>query len=97
MDESLFRDATLGPGRIAHGLLPDIAATLMDVPRLIYLDCDLLVFRDLSELFDLNCRGKVIAAVRDSETLIAQRMIRMIASAMNLPAEGTYFNSGVML
>ena len=42
---------------------------LVDVPRLIYLDCDVLVFRDLTELFDFELSpGRVIAAVPDSET-----------------------------
>ena len=37
---------------------------LLDVPRVIYLDCDVLVFRDLSQLFDLELApGKVLAAV----------------------------------
>ena len=37
---------------------------LLGVPRLIYLDCDLLVFRDLTEPFDLQLSpGKLIAAV----------------------------------
>ena len=71
---------------------------LLDVPRLIYLDCDMLVFRDLSELFDLELSsGKVLAAVRDSETLSLAEDSRMIADAMKVPAEGAYFNCGVML
>ena len=71
---------------------------LLDVPRLIYLDCDVLVFRDLSELFDLELSpGKLLAAVPDSETLSLADDSPTIADAMNLPAEGAYFNSGVML
>jgi lipopolysaccharide biosynthesis glycosyltransferase len=98
INESVFRGATLGPGRshmaYCRILLPD----LLDVPRLIYLDCDVLVFRDLSQLFDRELSGeKVVAAVPDSETLMLGDDSRTLAGAMNLPLEGSYFNSGVML
>jgi lipopolysaccharide biosynthesis glycosyltransferase len=98
VNESVFRRATLGPGEsymtYCRILLPD----LLDVPRLIYLDCDVLVFRDLSELFDLELSpGKVLAAVPDSETLSLADDSPTIADAINLPREGAYFNCGVML
>jgi lipopolysaccharide biosynthesis glycosyltransferase len=71
---------------------------LLDVQRVIYLDCDVLVFRDLSELFDGELSsGKVIAAVHDSETLTLADDSANLANAMCLPRDGTYFNSGVML
>src|SRR5207249_434261 len=71
---------------------------LLDVPRLIYLDCDVLVFRDLAQLFDLELApGKVLAAPRDSETLSLADDSPTIADAINLPREGAYFNCGVML
>jgi len=98
VDESLFRHATLGPGRSHMAYCRILLPHLLDVPRLIYLDCDLLVFRDLSELFDLELSpGKILAAVPDSETLTLGDDSRTLASAMNLPAVGRYFNSGVML
>jgi glycosyl transferase family 8 len=57
-----------------------------------------LVFRDLSGLFDLELSDrKVLAAVRDSETLSLGQDSLVLAKAMNLPAEGAYFNCGVML
>jgi hypothetical protein len=57
-----------------------------------------LVFRNLSELFDLQLSpGKVLAAVPDSETLTLADDSRSVALAMNLPTDGAYFNSGVML
>jgi hypothetical protein len=71
---------------------------LLDVPRLIYLDCDVLVFRDLSQLFDFELSpGKLVAAVPDSETLSLADDSLAVARAMKLPPEGSYFNSGVML
>ncbi len=98
IDESIFRGATLGPGRSHMTYCRILLPHLLDVPRLIYLDCDVLVFRDLSELFDLELSpGKILAAVPDSETLTLGDDSRTIAGAMNLPADGRYFNAGVML
>jgi lipopolysaccharide biosynthesis glycosyltransferase len=98
VDDSLFRDATLGPAESHMTYCRTLLPRLLDVPRLIYLDCDLLVFRDLSELFDLELSvGKILAAVPDSETLTLSNDSRTVASAMNLPALGCYFNAGVML
>ena len=72
IDESVFRGATLGPGQSHMTYCRILLPHLLDVPRLIYLDCDVLVFRDLSELFDIELSpGKILAAVPDSETLIA--------------------------
>src|ERR1700692_3144036 len=98
IDESIFRGATLGPGRSHMTYCRTLLPHLLDVPRLIYLDCDVLVFRDLSELSDLELSsGKILAAVPDSETLTLGDDSRTVARAMNLPADGRYFNAGVML
>jgi lipopolysaccharide biosynthesis glycosyltransferase len=98
VDPSVFGKATPGPGQSHMTYCRILLAHLLDVPRLIYLDCDTLVFRDLSELFDLELSpGKVLAAVPDSETLSLADDSRTIADAMNLLAEGAYFNCGVML
>jgi lipopolysaccharide biosynthesis glycosyltransferase len=98
IDASVFGGATLGPGGSHMAYCRILLPRVLDVPRLIYLDCDVLVFRDLSELFDLKLSsGKIVAAVRDSETLSLGDDSRIVADAMKLPAQGAYFNSGVML
>ena len=98
VDESVFRGATLGPGESHMTYCRILLPHLLDVPRLIYLDCDVLVFRDLSRLFDVELSpGKVLAAVPDSETLSLADDSPTIADAINLPREGAYFNCGVML
>jgi lipopolysaccharide biosynthesis glycosyltransferase len=97
-DPSIFNKATLGPGRSHMAYCRILLPQLLDVPRLIYLDSDVLAFRDLSELFDLRLLpGKLIAAVPDSETLSLEQDSPVAAAAMKLPAEGCYFNSGVTL
>jgi lipopolysaccharide biosynthesis glycosyltransferase len=98
VDPSIFGKATLGPGQSHMTYCRILLPHLLDVPRLIYLDCDVLVFRDLSELFNLELSpSKVLAAVPDSETLSLAEDCQTIADAMGLPAEGAYFNCGVML
>src|SRR6266581_2757012 len=98
VDASAFGKATLGPGKSHMTYCRILLPHLLDVPRLIYLDCDVLVFRDLAQLFDLELApGKVLAAPRDSETLSLADDSPTIADAINLPREGAYFNCGVML
>jgi lipopolysaccharide biosynthesis glycosyltransferase len=98
IDETIFRGATLGPAQSHMTYCRTLLPHLLDVSRLIYLDCDVLVFRDLAQLFDLELApGKVLAAVPDSETLSLAEDCPTIADAMGLPAEGAYFNCGVML
>ena len=97
-DPSVFGAATLGPGQSHMAYCRILLPHLLDVPRLIYLDCDVLVFRDLFELFDLKLSpGKAVAAVPDSETLSLAEDSLMVAKAMNIRGESAYFNSGVML
>jgi lipopolysaccharide biosynthesis glycosyltransferase len=98
VDPSIFAKATLGPGQSHMAYCRILLPQLLNLPRLLYLDCDILVFRDLSELFDLKLSpGKVLAAVPDSETLSLAEDSFAVAKAMNLPAESAYFNSGLML
>lgn len=98
IDESIFGGATLGPGQSHMTYCRILLPHLLDVPRLIYLDCDVLVSRDLSELFDLELSpGKILAAVPDSETLTLGDDSHTVTGAMNLPADGRYFNGGVIL
>jgi lipopolysaccharide biosynthesis glycosyltransferase len=97
-DASVFSAATLGPGQSYMTYSRILLPQLVNVPRLIYLDCDALVFRDLSDLFDLEfAPRKALAAVHDSETLSLSQDSLVLAKALNLPAEGAYFNCGVML
>jgi lipopolysaccharide biosynthesis glycosyltransferase len=98
VDDSLFHYATLGPAESHMTYCRTLLPRLLHRPRVIYLDCDLLVFCDLSKLFDLKLApGRILAAVPDSETLTLGDDSATIASAMNLPSTARYFNAGVML
>ena len=97
-DSSVFGTATLGPGQSHMTYCRILLPQLVRAQRLIYLDCDVLVFRDLSELFDFEMTSdKVLAAVPDSETLSLSQDSLVLTKAMNLPMKGAYFNCGVML
>jgi lipopolysaccharide biosynthesis glycosyltransferase len=64
-----------------------------DVSKVIYLDADLLIQRDIFELWEQDMQGKIVLAVQDS---YIQKL-----PARYLPAqpevEQPYFNSGVMV
>lgn len=61
--------------------------------RLIYLDCDLLVLGDISELFHHQLNGKPIGAVPHVQIPYQKEFI----SEFSLPETDTYFNSGVLI
>ena len=57
-DPSVFSKATLGPGKSHMTYCRTLLPQLLNVPRLIYLDCDVLVFRDLAKLFRARSRHR---------------------------------------
>lgn len=64
-----------------------------DVDKIIYLDCDLIVRQDLSELYNTNLEKYALAAVyQDDPLLITTELDRL-----NIPKEIGYFNAGVLL
>lgn len=90
-------------------MLPDL---LQDVNKLIYLDIDTIVECDLSSLFDIDIKGRPLAAVPDYPLIFGSRYWRdcripykgeqftfrnYISSILNLSCEDDYFNSGVLL
>jgi lipopolysaccharide biosynthesis glycosyltransferase len=98
VDDSIFRGTTLGPRKSYMTYYRILLPCLVEVSHVIYLDCDALVFRNLAALFDLELpSGKILAAVRDSETLSLGDDSQILADAMKLPAQSAYFNCGVML
>ena len=67
----------------------DLPSIVKEENKLLYLDGDILVKQDLSDLFMTDINGFYVGAVLDSSTLYTKR---------NLPIEcPKYFNSGVML
>ena len=61
-----------------------------EMERLIYLDCDLLMDRPVTELFTMPLDGKCIAGVSDGESLRRKR-------ALGIDLQHPYINSGVIV
>ncbi len=93
-------EGRLGPVNIVH---PDLSIatyyrlllpTLLDesIDRILYLDCDVIVLKDISELFSLNLDGFGVAAVKDSSPYSnSHRMF------IGLGLDSNYFCAGVLL
>jgi lipopolysaccharide biosynthesis glycosyltransferase len=74
-------------------LAPDVLPA--DAPRFIYLDSDLLVLTDLTQLMAVDLADCVVAACVDYLRTVGQAMSNH--AALGLPPDAPYLNSGVML
>ncbi len=70
-----------------------IAEYLPHLDKVLYVDADTLVQKDLSRIYQTNIRGKYVAAVKDG--LMYQAPEHMVELQLKNPT--FYFNSGVML
>jgi lipopolysaccharide biosynthesis glycosyltransferase len=68
---------------------------IVDEPRILYLDSDLIVTRDVTELFHKDLQGHVIAA--PSYLLIRQMPDREFLRARGLNTNAPCFNAGVLV
>lgn len=70
----------------------------VEIARVIYLDVDMIVKRDLLELWNLDLQGKVVAAVTDRcETIGSSWGGIRNYEALQLNPEAKYFNSGLLV
>lgn len=81
--------ARFSPAAWYRVLLPEL---LPEVPRVLYLDCDLLVLDSLLPVWDCDLAGKTVAAVTDVSHYAGLRAV-----VLGLPSAVSYFNSGVIL
>ena len=85
-------------GALFRLLIPE----LIDIDKIIYLDCDIIVNLDIAELWQIPLKDKAIAAVLDVVSLDflmgrkIQWRVRMLWNLMKV-AHGSYFNSGVLV
>jgi lipopolysaccharide biosynthesis glycosyltransferase len=82
VDPSVFGKATLRPGRSHMTYCRILLPHLLHVPRVIYLDCDVLVFRDLAQLFAAT--SKAAYAKNTCETDSLRRGVEVRACLKNL-------------
>lgn len=69
-----------------------------EMDRAIYLDTDVVVNRDLSELLDMNLDGFPIGAVQDRFTPVASHPLSILDwEKRGMSADDPFFNAGVLL
>lgn len=68
-----------------------------DIQKVIYLDVDLLVLKDIAVLWNFDMQGKALAAVPDYGIMASERLMRQKHDVIGLPFERKYFNSGVVI
>lgn len=66
-----------------------------DIEKIIYLDSDIAINRDINELWQVNLNGKILAAV--SEGICGTDTNTLFLCTSGLIKHEEYFNSGVML
>jgi len=67
-----------------------------NIERCVYLDADLLVFRNLTEAFQMDLGDNIAAAVRDISVRV-NPVNPALKRRLGLRDEGNYFNSGFMI
>lgn len=68
-----------------------------EVTKVIYLDCDLLLYDDIQILWNTDIGDYPIAAVCDYGIMASKRLRRQKAKCIGLPYKADYFNSGVLI
>ena len=74
-----------------------LPSLLAHAGKCIYLDCDVLVCQDLSELFCTDISEQYIAGVRAPRHYRTEKVIQETLSRLEIPAIDQYINAGVML
>ncbi|MCM1324236.1 MAG: glycosyltransferase family 8 protein [Acetobacter sp.] len=70
-----------------------IAKALPELDKVLYIDSDVLVLRDLNNVYNTDIEDKYLAVVKDPSWFFEN----MHVVELNLDERGFYFNSGVML
>ena len=68
-----------------------------EIERVIYLDVDIIVFGDIVELWNTPMENRIVLAVPERNSRVADMLDPAIISGAGLNAEGNCFNAGVML
>lgn len=94
--ESLLNRLGVGHTRALH-FIKLLFAELVDEPEILYIDTDIFVNRDLSELYDIPMGDCPVLAVQDVTALAESKKDGVSHFlVMDLPGDAPFFNSGVM-
>ena len=76
----------------------DIANILGEsIEKIIYLDCDLLVYEEIEKMWQLDMGGKPVAATCDLGIMASARVRKQKNKFIGLPFDAPYFNAGVLI
>lgn len=76
----------------------DIANILDEsIEKIIYLDCDLLVYDDIEKMWQLDMGGKPVAATCDLGIMASARVRKQKNKFIGLLFDAPYFNAGVLM
>ena len=95
MDKEILKKFKVGKGThlssivFARLFIPEF---LKNEDRAIYLDCDIVVLKQLEELYEMDLNGKSIGVILDGKKDQKSSLQRL-----NLSSDRTYFNAGVMV
>jgi len=94
-DESFFKGVTVGPGNSFMCYTRLLLGTMIDCEKAIYLDSDILVLRDLKEVWEMDMQGKTSLVCKDDRipTISFDCPWPLDEKSRNIP----YFNSGLMV
>lgn len=67
-----------------------------ELDKAIYLDGDIVVLGDISEFYNTNIDGKLVAAINDRLVLDTPEFVRYVEDGVGISAK-EYFNSGVLV
>lgn len=95
LDEELFAGANLGPGNSYMAYARLLMGSVIHAPKVIYIDSDMVVLKDLSKVWNHEMNGRTILAVNDRAgmRLSDDSPMPLSEDERNLP----YFNSGFLV
>lgn len=95
LDESLFAGANLGPGNSYMAYARLLMGSLIHAPKVIYVDSDMLVMKDLSIVWNHAMDGRTLLAIDDrADMKLSDDCPVQLSEAER---DITYFNSGFLV
>lgn len=92
-DFKLGNNKTYTSPSVYYRLFVTQLITDISIDKILYLDCDIIVLKDITSLFNIDMSEYTIAAVRD----INQPMYEAQAFQISFSYNDNYFNSGVLM
>lgn len=72
-------------------------ATNPNCKKLIYMDVDMLLYDDISKLYNVDINDNVLAAIQDTQEVFSASFAIPNYKDLGIPGETKYFNAGLML